>query len=86
MKKILLSFAILIACASCKEETQEKLDAAKDALTEEVKENVDSVTAKTAKVLDSTTKKIKSKVDTALVKGAIKVEEKAKQIKEAAKK
>ncbi|WP_297516947.1 hypothetical protein [Flavobacterium sp.] len=85
MKKIVFSIASLLLFVGCKETTQEKLDAAKDAVSQEVKEKVDSVTTKTEKALDSTTKKIKSKVDTLLVKGATKVEEKAKAIKESAK-
>jgi hypothetical protein len=40
-KKLILSFAIIAVLASCKDETKEKLDAAQDALTEEVKEKID---------------------------------------------
>ena len=36
MKKIVLSLALLALLSSCKDETQEKLDAAKEALKEEV--------------------------------------------------
>ncbi len=53
MKKIVLSLALVALLASCKNETQEKLDAAKDALKEEVNETIDSATIKANIKIDS---------------------------------
>ena len=48
MKNLFLSLALVTVLVSCKEETKEKLDAAKDAVTEEVKSNIDSAKIKAA--------------------------------------
>ena len=68
MKKILLSFAIIALLASCKDETQEKLDAAQDAVTEEVKEKIDSAKIKAERRLDSIKEKTKAEIDSAKIK------------------
>lgn len=74
MRKIILSFALIALLASCKDETKEKLDAASDAVTEEVKETIDSAGIKA-----------KAEMDTVKIKSAKKLEEAAKKLKESAK-
>jgi hypothetical protein len=84
-KKLILSFAILLILASCKDETKEKLDAAQDALTEEVIEKIDSAKIKAESRLDSIKEQTKAKIDSAKIKSAAKLEEAARKLKESAK-
>ena len=42
MKKIILSLCIATLLLSCKTETKEKLEEAKEAITSEMEENIDS--------------------------------------------
>ena len=78
MKKIFLSLAFIAVLASCKETTQEHLDKAKDALTEDVTATIDSAKIKAQKKLDSIKENAKSKIDSAKIKSAEKMEEAAK--------
>jgi hypothetical protein len=84
-KKLIVSFALIALLASCKDETKEKLDAAQDAVTEEVKETIDSAKIEAQRRLDSIKERTKAKIDTAKVKSATKLEEAAKKLKESAK-
>lgn len=75
-KKIILSLALVsIVLVACQDKTKEKLDDAKVAVTEEVKETIDS-----AKI------KAQTKIDSAKIKSAEKLEEAAKKLKESVKK
>lgn len=85
MKNLFLSLALVTLLVSCKEQTKEKLDAAKDAVTEEMKNNIDSAKIKAAIELDSLKQKTKSKVDSLKVKSAEQMEETAKKLKESVK-
>ena len=76
MKKIVLALALSTLLFSCKEETKEKLEDAKEAVSSEVKEGIDSAKAKAEKEL----------VDTVVVKSAEKLETTAKKLKESVKK
>lgn len=82
MKKIVLSLALTALLVSCKNETQEKLDAAKDAVTEEMKEGIDSAKVRAEKKLDSLKEKTKATIDSAKIKSAEKMEATAKKLKE----
>jgi len=86
MKTIFVTLVFLVSLVSCKPETKEKLDDAKNAIGTEIKETIDSATIKAETVIDSTHIKVKSKVDTLVAKGAQKVEEAAKKVKESVKK
>lgn len=82
MKNIFATLVFIALLVSCKPETKEKLDDAKNAIGTEIKETIDSATIKAETALDSTKIKVKSKVDTIVVKSAQKVEEAAKKVKE----
>ncbi|MGH2664473.1 hypothetical protein [Flavobacterium sp.] len=83
MKKTLLALAFVGALmVSCKEKTEEKVDAAADAVGTEMSDAVDSTAAAVDKVADSTA----AKVEDAVKEGAAKVEEGAKEVKDAVKK
>lgn len=83
MKKTLLALAFVGALTiSCKEKTEDKVDAAADAVGTEMTDAVDSTAAAVDKAADSTAAKVEGAVEA----GAAKVEEGAKEIKEAVKK
>ncbi len=83
MRKIILGLAFLAAVTvSCKEETKEKLDEAKEAVTSEVEEKIDTATVKVEKAVDS----LKAKTDKAIEKSTEKLDKAADKLKEAAKK
>ncbi|MFT5714530.1 MAG: hypothetical protein ACI9WT_001089 [Flavobacterium sp.] len=69
MKKVLLSLAIMLAfiTTSCKEETQDKMGEATEAVKDEISDAADTTAAK---------------VDKAIESGAAKVEEVAKDVKD----
>ena len=83
MKKTLLGLTLAIALlTSCKEKTQDKMEEAAGAVTEEVKAVADTTANKVETAADSA----KAKVDKAVETGAAKVEAAAKEVKEEAKK
>jgi len=86
MKKILLSFAFVAIIMSCQDKTKDKLEDAKNAVTEEVNETIDSAKIKAKAKLDSVKEKAKTKMDSAVIKSANKMEEAAKKLKESVKK
>lgn len=80
MKKVIIFSIFLLAFASCKEETKEKVKTATQAVTADLKQAADSAKVKVAKVID--TAKVKSKLKSAIAKGAENVEKGAKKLKE----
>jgi hypothetical protein len=83
MRKIILGLAFLaVVTVSCKEETKEKLDEAKEAVTSEVEEKIDTATVKVEKAVDT----LQAKTSKVLEKGAEKLDKAADKMKEAAKK
>ena len=86
MKKIILSLALASLFVGCKEETKEKLDDAKNAITEEVTATIDSAKVKAETEFDSVKEKAKTKLDSAKIKSAEKLEAAAKKLKESVKK
>ena len=85
MKKIIVTLGFIALLISCKPETKEKLDDAKNAVGLEIKETIDSAKIKAETTLDSTKIKIESKMDTIVSKGAQKVEEAAQKVKKSIK-
>jgi PBP1b-binding outer membrane lipoprotein LpoB len=84
MKKIVLILLLATLSFSCKDDTKEKVKAATQAVTADLKQAADSAKVKVAKVID--TVKVKSKFKNAIEKGAEKVENGAKKLKESVKK
>lgn len=83
MKKTLLTLAFVGALmVSCKEKTEDKIDAAADAVGTEMTQEADTATAKVEAAADTATAKIDKAVET----GAAKVEAAAKDAKDAVKK
>lgn len=80
MKKLILLFVLVISTISCKQETNEKVKVATQAVTADLKQAADSAKVKVAKVID--TAKAKSKLKSAIAKGAENVEKGAKKLKE----
>jgi vacuolar-type H+-ATPase subunit H len=86
MKKTITTLCLISLLVSCKPETKEKLNDAKEAVGVEIKETIDSAKIKAETALDSTKIKIESKMDTIVSKGAQKVEEAAQEVKKSIKK
>ena len=91
MKKTFLSlvlacFASSLILVSCQDKTKEKLEDAKDAVTEEVTATIDSAKIKAASEFDSVKEKAKTKIDSAKIKSAERLEAAAKKLKESVKK
>jgi cell division protein ZapA (FtsZ GTPase activity inhibitor) len=84
MKKTLLGLAIVAALTiiSCKQETKDKVGEATDAIGTEMDQAVDTAAVKVDAAIDST----KSKISTKMKEGAAKMDQKADQMKEEAKK
>ena len=86
-KKIILTLALAtVILVSCQDKTKEKLEDAKDAVTEEVKAKIDSAKVKAETEFDSVREKAKTKLDSAKIKSAEKLEAAAKKLKESVKK
>ena len=84
MKKTLLGLAVVTALTfvSCKQETKDKVGVATDAIGEEMDQAVDTAAVKVDAAIDST----KSKISNKMKEGAAKMNQKADQMKEDAKK
>lgn len=84
MRNTLLGLAIVatLTIASCKQETKDKVGEATDAIGAEMDQAVDTAAVKVDAAIDST----KSKISTKMKEGAAKLDQKADQIKEDAKK
>ena len=61
MKKIILLLCVATLLLSCKTETKEKLEEAKEAITSEMEENIDSAKIKAETKFDSIKEKAKTK-------------------------
>jgi ElaB/YqjD/DUF883 family membrane-anchored ribosome-binding protein len=93
MKKTILAAFLSFACfagsltlVSCQDKTQEKLQDAGKAITEEVEASVDSAKIKAEAKLDTLKEKANAKIDSAKLRSAAKMEEAAKKLKESVKK
>lgn len=86
MKKIILGVVLATLLISCKEETKEKLENARDAVGSEMKEAIDSVKIKTNMKLDSVRENAKNNMDSVKIKSAARMEAAAKNLKESVKK
>ncbi|MGL2963013.1 hypothetical protein ACSVH2_04235 [Flavobacterium sp. RSB2_4_14] len=86
MKNKILAFTILlITMISCQDKTKEKLDDAKNAVTEEVTTTIDSAKIKAEAKIDSIKEKAKTKMDSVVIKSADEIEKAAKKMKESVK-
>jgi F0F1-type ATP synthase membrane subunit b/b' len=85
MKQIILTLCVATLLMSCKPETKQKLEEAKDAVTSDVKASLDSAKVKAKIRLDSIKENAKTKMDSIKLKSANTMEEAAKNLKETVK-
>lgn len=84
LMKHIIALGLLTVLFSCQKETRDKVKDAGKAVGTEMKQGMDSVKKKAAKVID--TAKVKEKTKTIIAKGAESVENGAKKIKESTQK
>jgi phage-related minor tail protein len=80
-KTILVAILLGFAVVSCQQKTKEKVGETTNAISEEVEQKVDTITANAENIVDST----QLKTGEALEKGAKKMDEAGKKLKKASK-